>query len=109
MIRRPPRSTLFPYTTLFRSQILEGESQAETIAEWIEDFVAGTLDGYAPEGAHPEDWDLGGLGEALFRSFDVRIPAARFGEAGSPEGPAEPVGAAGPRALRGPRARPGRG
>src|SRR5258707_7132059 len=23
MIRRPPRSTLFPYTTLFRSQIVE--------------------------------------------------------------------------------------
>src|SRR3712207_9186364 len=23
MIRRPPRSTLFPYTTLFRSEILE--------------------------------------------------------------------------------------
>src|SRR3989441_1122576 len=77
-----------------RRQILEGESQAETIAEWIEDFVAGTLDGYAPEGAHPEDWDLGGLGEALFRSFDVRIPAARFGEAVSREGLAELVGAA---------------
>src|SRR3712207_7097405 len=25
MIRRPPRSTLFPYTTLFRSDIEEGE------------------------------------------------------------------------------------
>src|SRR2546427_1198978 len=24
MIRRPPRSTLFPYTTLFRSQHIEG-------------------------------------------------------------------------------------
>src|SRR2546426_8001194 len=24
MIRRPPRSTLFPYTTLFRSQLIEG-------------------------------------------------------------------------------------
>src|SRR3712207_1077859 len=24
MIRRPPRSTLFPYTTLFRSGVLEG-------------------------------------------------------------------------------------
>src|SRR2546422_5315539 len=24
MIRRPPRSTLFPYTTLFRSQVLPG-------------------------------------------------------------------------------------
>src|SRR3989442_2239652 len=27
MIRRPPRSTLFPYTTLFRSQLLEQRSQ----------------------------------------------------------------------------------
>src|SRR5256885_10254878 len=26
MIRRPPRSTLFPYTTLFRSGCLEGSS-----------------------------------------------------------------------------------
>src|SRR3712207_6875254 len=25
MIRRPPRSTLFPYTTLFRSQRLDGD------------------------------------------------------------------------------------
>src|SRR3712207_7394912 len=25
MIRRPPRSTLFPYTTLFRSQLVAGE------------------------------------------------------------------------------------
>src|SRR3712207_7900735 len=26
MIRRPPRSTLFPYTTLFRSHILHGNT-----------------------------------------------------------------------------------
>src|SRR5258708_28135162 len=26
MIRRPPRSTLFPYTTLFRSQAIENRS-----------------------------------------------------------------------------------
>src|SRR2546430_6363715 len=26
MIRRPPRSTLFPYTTLFRSLLLEGDA-----------------------------------------------------------------------------------
>src|SRR5690242_20858030 len=24
MIRRPPRSTLFPYTTLFRSEVIDG-------------------------------------------------------------------------------------
>src|SRR2546430_6977639 len=29
MIRRPPRSTLFPYTTLFRSNILESVAQRE--------------------------------------------------------------------------------
>src|SRR2546426_3752617 len=29
MIRRPPRSTLFPYTTLFRSQVGVAEARAE--------------------------------------------------------------------------------
>src|SRR2546430_7203845 len=28
MIRRPPRSTLFPYTTLFRSALFKSESSA---------------------------------------------------------------------------------
>src|SRR3712207_6865540 len=32
MIRRPPRSTLFPYTTLFRSDV-DGEGAARTAAE----------------------------------------------------------------------------
>src|SRR5256885_6671041 len=29
MIRRPPRSTLFPYTTLFRSELLPGLRDSE--------------------------------------------------------------------------------
>src|SRR5258707_11583625 len=29
MIRRPPRSTLFPYTTLFRSIVIEGEAEVD--------------------------------------------------------------------------------
>src|SRR3989449_6018802 len=33
MIRRPPRSTLFPYTTLFRSTKLFEETRAGTLAE----------------------------------------------------------------------------
>src|SRR3712207_6996327 len=32
MIRRPPRSTLFPYTTLFRSQLSGGMQQRVAIA-----------------------------------------------------------------------------
>src|SRR5258707_13535459 len=49
MIRRPPRSTLFPYTTLFRSVIFE-ELEVEVVGEalqvrlglraaWIDDLV----------------------------------------------------------------------
>src|SRR5947209_16713759 len=36
MIRRPPRSTLFPYTTLFRSPRVgrDGAVQAEVYAGW---------------------------------------------------------------------------
>src|SRR2546430_6779958 len=37
MIRRPPRSTLFPYTTLFRSQILL--NGADTPPGTMPDFV----------------------------------------------------------------------
>src|SRR3712207_7896325 len=38
MIRRPPRSTLFPYTTLFRSWVLEylrREDTAEQRRRWV--------------------------------------------------------------------------
>src|SRR5690348_17610218 len=42
MIRRPPRSTLFPYTTLFRSKEhgIEGEA--------AESIVSKIADGYVP-------------------------------------------------------------
>src|SRR2546430_13313910 len=40
MIRRPPRSTLFPYTTLFRSQIRHAALQrAEGIEREVESLV----------------------------------------------------------------------
>src|SRR2546430_12775655 len=46
MIRRPPRSTLFPYTTLFRSASRDGGSR---------------LDGAVPDGDHrPRSRELGG-------------------------------------------------
>src|SRR2546426_7639700 len=45
MIRRPPRSTLFPYTTLFRSQIVDSREQmVQSMAEFVKqghDFVHG--------------------------------------------------------------------
>ncbi len=59
-----------------RREILEGESQEETIREWMEDLLDGIVDTYAGADQHPEDWDLAGLSEALHRQFDVRLPAA---------------------------------
>src|SRR2546422_11078229 len=46
----------------------------------------GTLDAYAARGAHPEDWDLGGLTEALHRQFDTRVSPAQYAEVASREG-----------------------
>jgi preprotein translocase subunit SecA len=77
-----------------RRQILDGESQAENITEWIEDLSLDTLNAYAAEGAHPEDWDLGGLSEALHRQFDVKISSAQYEEVVSRDGLAELVGEA---------------
>src|SRR2546422_5966718 len=41
MIRRPPRSTLFPYTTLFRSELVVGEPElvGQIAAGVVEDRV----------------------------------------------------------------------
>src|SRR3712207_7841448 len=37
MIRRPPRSTLFPYTTLFRSQLQTATARLQTIRTRLEE------------------------------------------------------------------------
>src|SRR5256885_6595382 len=51
MIRRPPRSTLFPYTTLFRSSHPPGESWAQPSSHQM----AGAL---SPSGPIPRQAEL---------------------------------------------------
>src|SRR3712207_6983425 len=53
MIRRPPRSTLFPYTTLFRSGRVVGQLAAEPVGFLVQ------VDGLQ-EAAHGLSADLGG-------------------------------------------------
>src|SRR3989441_10051611 len=62
MIRRPPRSTLFPYTTLFRSGLAGGVAQAHVIvaegdgiAELPPDGLAGQLEEAGVQVAHHAD------------------------------------------------------
>src|SRR3712207_6918376 len=57
MIRRPPRSTLFPYTTLFRSALLV--VAAQVVPERVEDPAHG---GHVRSGAAGEGHPLGEVG-----------------------------------------------
>src|SRR3712207_8175464 len=41
MIRRPPRSTLFPYTTLFRSLVVGGRDDPAVVGEGAVDQLRG--------------------------------------------------------------------
>src|SRR3712207_8290830 len=56
MIRRPPRSTLFPYTTLFRSERQRGDPERR-------DPVARLAQHLEPEAVEGED--LTGIGDRL--------------------------------------------
>src|SRR2546429_3747513 len=51
MIRRPPRSTLFPYTTLFRSVVPDLEALKTRLGS-VSDKLAGTRFDYAVENKH---------------------------------------------------------
>src|SRR3712207_9425844 len=52
MIRRPPRSTLFPYTTLFRSRLGYVEQEAPVLAGSVRDNLLLA----APHATDPELW-----------------------------------------------------
>src|SRR3989441_12354330 len=91
MIRRPPRSTLFPYTTLFRSEPLLGV---------VLDGMAGVFGGARPAGVR-----LRGV-ERLDQDSVVaaRVPNEILGR--RPGDVAHVLGAVVPRPGRGPAHRP---
>src|SRR2546430_15597155 len=86
MIRRPPRSTLFPYTTLFRSlaELAEGSTpprvvidEAVKLAHWFAGtkapaFANGVLDAVARDYGPP-----GGACWSTGTTARTRTPAAR--------------------------------
>src|SRR2546427_1925535 len=69
MIRRPPRSTLFPYTTLFRSRMGTGRPLGGTIR---------LDDGLAQRAVEALAVRLGGLGIRELAEGVVRIAVARM-------------------------------
>src|SRR3989441_9734904 len=70
MIRRPPRSTLFPYTTLFRSdrrehEVLRHGDPADQLDDDIDVGIAHHLEGVRGDARLP--------GGELFRLFDLLV------------------------------------
>src|SRR5256885_7356186 len=58
MIRRPPRSTLFPYTTLFRSVQLRGDAQVHVQIERVVMRTEGARGSAARDRLHHRRLDL---------------------------------------------------
>src|SRR2546430_4032845 len=101
MIRRPPRSTLFPYTTLFRSDVIELPRQNGVVGV-VDHFIerprsriggAGRRTDSASDGADPEVLELvvvlRGSAEIAVMLRHVlpaftRPPAGVFGRIGLP-------------------------
>src|SRR3989475_11345105 len=101
MIRRPPRSTLFPYTTLFRSLRLPEVEKAETFRQRAESLLVLVLagrgegaEGAAVEGV-VEAEDLDPLGVPVHHvemAGELDHRPARFGAAVAEEGAPERAG-----------------
>src|SRR3989441_6894573 len=107
MIRRPPRSTLFPYTTLFRSQHLPGRgdrvqrNRPRALARLSAGFgpllrrtplqrAAGARDVVGPD--HPPDWGA----RPAARRAAAKLRRIRLGLAAAGLPRAEDRGAHGP-------------
>src|SRR6266542_5081898 len=93
MIRRPPRSTLFPYTTLFRSVV------QRAVALGLPHLGAGTvavpqLDERAVGGTAARD--VKALSERPQRRVGTHRPALRIGAVAGPQLDGCPVGGTGP-------------
>src|SRR5687768_18032239 len=76
MIRRPPRSTLFPYTTLFRSPLFNGEPLVildETIKH-IGELAAIVILFVAGLEITPREFLKGGLSSFTIGALGVIVP-----------------------------------
>jgi len=84
MIRRPPRSTLFPYTTLFRSQAfgdLSGDAWRASVLQWTCAGDGGhEFWGWKVDGVHSEQFgpcNSGSIVQTDTRGYLFRLVSPR--------------------------------
>src|SRR3989442_9258514 len=101
MIRRPPRSTLFPYTTLFRSDLA-------SLAAPARDEIDGAAERVAPEQGRGAADDLDSLDVVEWNQVEIHLVDGRLVEADPVEEDAQALGQPGHRGRREPSKRQAR-
>ncbi|MCL5807061.1 MAG: preprotein translocase subunit SecA, partial [Deltaproteobacteria bacterium] len=68
-----------------RKKVLKGEALWDDVEEMVEEMVEGLVPEYVDEKSHPEEWDLKGLDERVFRHFTLKLNLAETGRDLNPQ------------------------
>jgi len=68
-----------------RKKVLKGEALWDDVEEMVQEMVEEMVPEYVDEKRHPEDWDLKGLDEEIFRHFTLKPDLAGTGRELGPE------------------------
>ena len=68
-----------------RKKVLKGEALWDDVEEMVEEMVEGLVPEYVDEKSHPEEWDLKGLDERVFRHFTLKLNLAESGRDLNPQ------------------------
>ncbi|MBU2055277.1 MAG: preprotein translocase subunit SecA [Proteobacteria bacterium] len=68
-----------------RKKVLKGEALWEDLEEMVDEIVEGLVAESVDEKLHPEEWDLKGLDEGVFRHFTLKLNFAESGREMAPE------------------------
>jgi preprotein translocase subunit SecA len=68
-----------------RKKVLKGEALWDDVEEMVQEMVEEMVPEYVDEKRHPEDWDLKGLDEEIFRHFTLKLDLAGTGRELGPE------------------------
>ena len=65
-----------------RREVLAGQDLKQSVQEMIEEQAEGIVDLFADEKVHPEEWDLKGLQDAVYRTVCFPLDAPSVEEDG---------------------------
>jgi preprotein translocase subunit SecA len=68
-----------------RKKVLKGEALWKDVEEMVEEMVEEIIPEYIDEKSHPEQWDIKGLDERVFRHFTLKLHLAGKGGEITPE------------------------